>query len=472
MLACCVIRVCLWPCVLIMAAGAGAAQPPGSPAAPGYVQPDAVGTSSPASLPCSTAVVRARPASSTGAFCLRVYNFGAIGQARASNLLRECSLIELDQTLYEGSFVLAADSIDAPDPDGGAVFRAAFGGLERRFMPDPAPYGGECGFDHWADVPLGHARVGGCPGTRSEISGDVVASAYIDTLFEAVPGSRQAAAGVRIIQTVVGTHDARYGDFVLFRWDIVNRDATAKGPWHAGTYIDWNVGDYEHNDGNFSDAFNGYFIWNPLNPTQAFGMLDPDQPSLYSTINPAARSPYRIYVFSEYWRYLCCWDFCPGCWGGDGSGNDAWSWWTVVHQQPLRKVESGPGNPEDKSGLLINQPFSLAPNGSAAIHQALFWVEATSNDPAIIEANATDVARRAARWAGFARGDVNEDGYVDLADVCWLVAGLPIYPDTYCADVDADGDFDSADIRYLLDFVSASGPGPQGAWRFQLPPEP
>jgi hypothetical protein len=98
--------------------------------------------------------------------------------------------------------------------------------------------------------------------------------------------------------------------------------------------------------------------------------------------------------------------------------------------------------------------------------QALYAVPATSNDVATIDALGVELAKRAARWAGFARGDVNDDGCVNLADVCWLSSGNQIYPDTYCGDVDCNGAVDPADRMYLLDYVSGSGPAPQGAWRF------
>jgi hypothetical protein len=103
----------------------------------------------------------------------------------------------------------------------------------------------------------------------------------------------------------------------------------------------------------------------------------------------------------------------------------------------------------------------------AAVHQALYAVNASSGDDNTIGLNAADIAKRAARWGGWARGDVNDDGYVNLADVCWMGSGNPIYPDTYSADVNLiGGQGDAADQTYLLMYVSGLGPGPLGAWRF------
>ncbi|HSG99221.1 MAG TPA: hypothetical protein VLB27_04170, partial [candidate division Zixibacteria bacterium] len=76
------------------------------------------------------------------------------------------------------------------------------------------------------------------------------------------------------------------------------------------------------------------------------------------------------------------------------------------------------------------------------------------------------------KWAGFARGDVNDDGFVDLADVWWLIANAgdavtyPLYPADYNGDVDLSGAVDGADQTYLMNYVSGVGAAPQGDWRF------
>ncbi len=186
-------------------------------------------------------------------------------------------------------------------------------------------------------------------------------------------------------------------------------------------------------------------------------MLDPDQPSLYSGVDPIANAPYRIRVIDNRTRwYPPSFDF----------NERFWHW--VVNEQPLRQVDNG-APVDDKAGLLIHPPFDLAPYASHAVHQALFGVDASSNDSAQIEMEIVELARRAARWGGFARGDVNEDGFVDLGDVLWLHLGYPIYPDDYCADVNIDGIVDQADIAQLLAWASADASAqPRGAWRFSF----
>jgi len=163
-----------------------------------------------------------------------------------------------------------------------------------------------------------------------------------------------------------------------------------------------------------------------------------------------------------------------GQWGGGGPiyPNDyAYGWWLANGKYAGPRYCMGgngvAGMGEDRGGFLMNE-LNLAASGSGDVVQATFAFDVAGNsNDAFVEASAMDVAKRAARWAGYARGDVNDDGVVDLADVCWLQGGNPIYPDLYCGDVNNDSVNDAADIAQLLSFVSGNaGAQPVGAWRF------
>jgi len=297
-----------------------------------------------------------------------------------------------------------------------------------------------------------------------DIYGEWIQSAYSDTDFAATPATPLAAIGFNIVQKEVGAYDPLYGDFKLIHWTFTNRDAVAKGPIYPGTHIDWDI-NTGVNYGLVSDLFNGYAQWDiGANATIAYGMFDVNMPSTYDGLNTAANSPSFILLMSNPTRvYSTYWDY-------SGTGrNTVWS--KIVHEQPRRIVDPPIG--EDKGGVLIGKPFTVGPNGVAEWSAAVYGVDATSDNAATIEANAIGVAKRAARWSGFARGDINEDGKVDLADVCWMKAwlaatpGIYLYPGDYCGDVDASGITDAADDARLLNFVSGvPGNDPLGAWRF------
>jgi hypothetical protein len=358
-------------------------------------------------------------------------------------------------TMYDGGLFILGDS---------AITRVAFYTDRSVFVGDPTPTAGTCGFEVYSDVVMGAYRSGGVPGAPVLIDGDIIITAMSDTDFAAVEGSPEAAIGIQMIQTEVGANDPLYGDFKLIHLDFLERNGNPVNIY-AGSFIDWDI--QPTFGSNYFAAWpatvNGYAIWDQTNlngganPGNAYGMFDPRFVSTYSGVVPS--SPMH------------------GAMGIDHNtrgltpGQGAQFWTAAVSESPLLVNEGA----ADLSGLFtLDGPIAVPASGAASADLAMYAVNGYTgvDDIALIEADAANVAARAARWAGFARGDVNEDGFVNLADVFWqglVLASAPgyfIYPDTYCADVDASGVFDAADQLYLLSFVSATGPAPQGAWRF------
>jgi hypothetical protein len=82
-----------------------------------------------------------------------------------------------------------------------------------------------------------------------------------------------------------------------------------------------------------------------------------------------------------------------------------------------------------------------------------------------------DLAHFVNKWAGFGRGDVNDDGSINLADIIYLAAninngGPGAVPFAHLSDVNADGSVDAGDITYLIDYYFNCGPCPMGDWMF------
>ncbi len=79
-----------------------------------------------------------------------------------------------------------------------------------------------------------------------------------------------------------------------------------------------------------------------------------------------------------------------------------------------------------------------------------------------------NLAKTVNQFAGFNRGDINNDGVVNLADVVALwnmqKAGGPGPLFQHLADVNADGSVTDADITYLANYYFCSGPAPVGEW--------
>jgi len=388
-----------------------------------------------------------------------VFNYGGLGfRANVRNFVFASDPVNDEGYVYDMGLYLMGDS--TAGIDGGAqvfceIYDGASNGRVGGFVPNVAPIAQQCGFDTQTNVLLGAKRTGGCPGTPADIFGNIIAHSMSDTDFAAPAGTRLAAIGMDVLQTEVGATDPLYGDFKLIQWEVVNRDAVAKGPIYIGTWGDWDVSAFAQNKGNFSTAANGYYIWDNSNPQFAYGNFDPAHRSTYSGIDPIDPAK-RIVVMDGALRQ-------NGFWPGVDVGG---VWSEGINETPAYLVD--PPVISDKQGWLLNGAMSFGPNGTQKRYQALYGgVDATSSNDAIIDANLQALAKRAARWGGFARGDVNDDGVVDLSDVCWLQGGNYIYPAAYSGDVDADGDNDAADIARLLSYVSGNTASqPEGAWRF------
>ncbi|MBI5869256.1 MAG: PQQ-binding-like beta-propeller repeat protein [candidate division Zixibacteria bacterium] len=384
----------------------------------------------------------------------KVFNHGSLGDGNIGALVWGAD-DGYSANLYDGSLVLSGEKFNS----GRGQVAADFYNMEGLFRPELRRSDSTCGFDGGSSVHMGYRRQGGCPGIPVEILGEWVRSNYVDTTLP-YGFTNVQPINTFVTQTEVGANDPMYGDFKLISWRIKNRDSLAK-ELRAGTYMDWDVANNPMtNVGLISDSFDGYAIWDALSPRFAYGMFDPSQPSSYCGIAPATNSPHKISV-CNWWGYW--WDLW---FEADIAGLT----WDNANLWSSREYCEGPqgvaGTPDDRMAFLTNKGFILPANGTYNEVQAMFAVPAISNDVATIEALGVEVAKRAARWAGYARGDVNDDGCVNLADACWLFSGNQIYPDTYCGDVNNDGAVNPVDLVYLLAYLSGSGPAPQGEWRF------
>ncbi len=78
------------------------------------------------------------------------------------------------------------------------------------------------------------------------------------------------------------------------------------------------------------------------------------------------------------------------------------------------------------------------------------------------------------QFAGFGRGDVNNDGVINLADIVYLAnnvnyGGPGAIPFVHMGDVDASGGApNQADVTYLVNYYFSCGPCPVGAWVLSL----
>ena len=418
-----------------------------------------------------------------------VFNWGAVGDDDevGPDLTWGADPEDGDQ-LYDGSFLLAGTEHTGTagaltDVDSTQFYMANMyeNWDHSTFLGNPIPGSlpPVCDFSSDQDIHMGYVREGGCPGTAREILGSWVRTYFVDSSAH-FGGTVYEAIGTDITMTEVGCNDPAYGDFAILKWDLTERYGETEGPVYAGTWHDWDVGPSGgNNHGLVSDNFNGYAMWDWVTPTYAYGFFDPRMSTDYCGLNTSEFSPHRIQTMGQR-----CDDGSDGCgcyglWQGDAAGTfEAQSLlWDNVVNGPARQVgphENGPGDlwNEDHAGMLVNAGISFTGNDTKSIVQAKYGIDMSdvgaegATDIGLADAKITALAKRAAIWGGWARGDANMDDCVNLLDVCWLGSGNQIYPDTYNGDVNVSGGVDAADALYLLDYVTGVGPAPLGEWRF------
>jgi hypothetical protein len=99
------------------------------------------------------------------------------------------------------------------------------------------------------------------------------------------------------------------------------------------------------------------------------------------------------------------------------------------------------------------------------VHFGMPAVDANGGTPAELVALANWVNK----WAGFGRGDVDNDGDYTLADIIYLAsyvngAGDEPVPFVYTGDVNDDGAVDALDVNFMVDFYFSGGSCPMGDW--------
>ncbi|MGB5138840.1 MAG: PQQ-binding-like beta-propeller repeat protein, partial [Candidatus Zixiibacteriota bacterium] len=316
---------------------------------------------------------------------------------------------------------------------------------------------GDCGgCDFGVNLPVEYTTDNGV--SYANTIGDLCTFAMIDSLQGAGlwPHQSGPTIGLLINYREVGTYGADFGDFKLIVVDMNNRNAAAVNGLYYG-----NIEDFDPIDAGYGDPSKGYiyqsdgagkvrgFIGLPLN-----GSYWPDGTKTDPMYNARTIENGEVVYPSA---------ACPEC-----ILDSLYAFVDGLPEGAYDLMPDGALGP-DKSTIAAFGKVDLAPNGSHSYGFAIYGLEGSANQNGDTEA----LSKFVNKYAGFARGDVNNDDVIDLRDLVRLsrfVAALPgslgPAPFKHLGDVNNDGAVDSADCSYLAAYYFTGGAPPKSAFMF------
>ncbi len=297
-------------------------------------------------------------------------------------------------------------------------------------------------------------------GLDRTVTGEVFSASFIDSLKDQATGQFDAAntPGLEMFIKEYGVFDDDFANFKYVYVEIANRGSDPlPADLYWGTWSDWDVANFGANVGKglIGNGASAYRMYDDGNQNFQYGMgFVPMAGNLFTDNTPTvgAYGTYQIandpvvydnIIIDSFFNYV---DDCPP--------------YTDCYY-PGTEVGTNPG--QDMSAILVADKQFV--DGDEVLRGGLVMFGLTG--AAVPDDEVADLMNFANKFAGFGRGDVNNDNVVDLLDLCVLncyVAGCGCspYPFLYLGDVNVDGQIDADDVQYLYDYLFMGGPLPKG----------
>ncbi len=376
--------------------------------------------------------------------------------------------------IFQGSYVYGVSqfrvAMNTPQWAGGVGSEGDWISMQA----DPNFCDGSCTPNLTTGVMLGSFSTDGL--TYDPIMGNVVCKSYIDSVqnfFDGVawdwdflglsasaPFDNDSTMGLAVNTSTYGVVDAPTGaellhDGTLEVMTFKNRNATAIPDWKLWTIMDYDLWDFSSGgdtavvDQSISTAWSWDIAGN--NPAAwgfvklPFGCGETPLKNAYSLDAAQAQFTDAIYWDSAYF-----YSSLP-------AGNLG---------QPIDAIATGAPDHEAHF-TFAEHDFAGVVGDSLKLGFVFFRTTPTVfEDPA----EYADIANLWNKFAGFGRGDVDNDNVATLADIIYLVdylfgGGAGPVPFLHLGDVDGSGGAPAlADVNYLVNFYFNYGPCPVGAW--------
>jgi hypothetical protein len=303
--------------------------------------------------------------------------------------------------------------------------------------------------------------------TYAPINGNMICKSFLDSVQNyyngtswawsdgngrAVPApfDNDSTMGLFATGKVVGAVDVpELANVTLELLEITERNGRDVPNWHMGEFWDCDLGnDHVAIDRSISTAW----VYNDATATFVWGM----------TKIPFGCGEEPIINTFETWG-----NSDPGLEHGFYDWNQFWDTCFTMMTSPPGAYYANP-NGSDEEAMMTYAAHDFTPNETYKIgiaHFALFGLTDGS-----VSTEFASLPILVNKWAGFGRGDVNNDGAVNLADIIYLAGtvngGPGAVPFQHLSDVNADNAIDMLDVDYLIDYYFNCGPCPVGEFAF------
>jgi len=362
------------------------------------------------------------------------------------------------ESMFQGSYLYATSTYEI------AINTQAWHGEGEEssyvsMQPDPNYFDNDCHAALEIDVALGSYSTDGI--TYTDITGDMVHKSYLDsvqnfddgggwdwTWFEA-PFDNSYTMGLYVNTRTTGAYDFEpLKDLTVEIFEITERNGNAVPNWKFGATFDYDLGTdvvginqdasvvYDYDEGSADVA------WGQIK--LPFG---------------CASTPTAVLGKAKNARGL--------------HGNGAW--WEDIYLDSAYTFMSMPAGATQQDGTtdaechftLLEHDFTANETISFAIVNFALHGLADASLPE----NYTDLGYLCNKWVGFGRGDVNNDGLINLADIVYLnnyvmFGGPGPIPFMHLGDVDGVTGVDGADVAYMLNWYFGNGDCPISDWAF------
>lgn len=361
---------------------------------------------------------------------------------------------------YQGSYVYAVDSHSvatySQDWTSGGGWADAFVSMQ----PDPNWCDNSCKPYLDAGVTLGE-MTHDLGMTYDPIIGNMCCKSFLDSVqnFDlgagwdwqnwGAPFDNSLTMGLYVNGRVVGAVDVpELANVTVEILEFTERNGGSVTDWYLGSFHDYDNGDDSVNiDRDISTAW----AFNRPAKDQAWGQIKlpfgcGQEPMINLHGMYGSSSPYN-----GLWDWYGYWDSC-------------YTWMTMAPGHYSQNLSDGDG---EAHFTLAQKDFGALETWTVGIaHFGLFGLANAESSAEI-----APLAKLVNKWAGAGRGDVNNDGSVDLADIIYLANtvnnGTPgAIPFKHLSDVNCDGNIDMLDVDYLIDYYFWCGPCPCFAWVF------